>query len=161
MIARTAAAFNLPPESLAAAITNLQKPLMNKLPTPRKGKPRSELKSKMPREVEKPDERDQLSHSNQHKALKNPIYNSAKSEMPNPMQGDVHEERSRPDPGSSVLDECFGFKIVPTIWTDCFANRPFYDQDLSYEQRQGMFQAPPSPFFKVCSAYRDHRNNES
>lgn len=119
---------------------------MNKFSNPRKCKPRQEVEIKMPREQEKPDGRDQLSHSNQHETPKNPIYNSTKSEMPNSMQGNVHEQRGRPDPSNSIFDECFGFKIVPSIWTDCFANLPFYDQDLSYEQRQGMFQCPP-PFF--------------
>jgi hypothetical protein len=114
---------------------------MNKFPAPRKCKPRPETKSKMPCEQEKPAERHQPSYSNQPKNPKGSMYQSTISEMQNSWQSDIHEQRSSKNPSNSMLEDCFGFKIMPSsMWADCMANLPFCDQNSSYEQRQGIFQ---------------------
>jgi hypothetical protein len=113
---------------------------MNKLPSPRKGKPRPESKGKMPRQVDKPDERHHLSHPNQQKNPQSAIHNSTSSEMPNSWQSDIHERRRSTDPSNSMSDNCFGFNIMPSMLADCFANRLPCDEDPSYKQKQGVFQ---------------------
>lgn len=98
------------------------------------------MKSKMPQELEKPEEQRKLSHQNQRKPpKKSPIYANTTSEVPDSWESGIHEQRSNTDPSNSVLGDCFGLPFMPAMVANCIANLPFCDQDSSYEQRQGMF----------------------
>ncbi len=98
----------------------------------------------MPRELEPPEEPLQRSYpaynnlpcSNQ----KGSISHSTSSEMPNSWKGEVNGQSSSTDPSNSVTDDCFGFKLVPGVWADCFASFIPYDQEANFEQGEGVFQ---------------------
>lgn len=140
MIVQTASVCNISPERLAAAISNLQNPLLDEPPVARKYKPRPERRGKMPQELEKASERQQQSHTNGQRSPKGPIDHSATPQMLKSRHDEMDGQRGTPSTRNPVRVDCIGLKLMPSVVADCLAGfiSP-YEQDGSYEQRQGLF----------------------
>jgi hypothetical protein len=138
IVVRAASAFQIPQDSLAAAIVNLQSSCRNRPTILHKAKQQRAPSDEILLLSCQSEECDPMGRSYQNNGLKYPAHGLVGLEGPIFRQEEILDDQDKTESNDCRTENCFGFNLA-LPWSEFFANMCPWEPSSGYEHGKSMF----------------------